>query len=221
METTRIWKVSLKERLFPLSIFLSLTKFYSIMLFGRNIHFLVYTVIHYLETRLFPRAHQGYICYLGEANSIRLCDEHSVNSQTLSISYRYFKGNSHMIRLDVDVRDSFNSLGTGSTHCLGKFRIMYECTTSNIRIIFTCRIYVLFAFRCKPTFTFCILPNVEHSSQVFVYFFLHLSLSRGVHATVFTKPAVTRDLLDVLTLVVNGPLWNTCDKSVKNEIIRL
>ncbi len=35
----------------------------------------------------------------GEANSIRLCDEHSANSRMLSVECRYIKGNSRTMRL--------------------------------------------------------------------------------------------------------------------------
>ncbi len=62
----------------------------------------------------------------------------------------YFKENLHTIHLDVDVRDSFNSLGTGSVRCLGECWTMYECTTSNVCIIF---LYAAFApplSRCRP-----------------------------------------------------------------------
>ncbi len=44
---------------------------------------------------------------IGETNSIWVCDEHSAHNRTLSINCRYFKGNSHTIRFDVDVHDSF------------------------------------------------------------------------------------------------------------------
>ncbi len=50
-----------------------------------------------------------WMCYLGEANSIRLCHEHLANSQTLSINGWYFKGHSLMIHLDVNKHDSLPS----------------------------------------------------------------------------------------------------------------
>ncbi len=39
------------------------------------------------------------MCYRGETNSIRLCDECSANSQILSTICQYFKGNLHSICL--------------------------------------------------------------------------------------------------------------------------
>ncbi len=90
------------------------------------------------------------MCYRGEANSLRLCDECLANSRALSVNCWSFNGNSQTIHLDVDVHNSFNSLGTGCIRCLGECRTMYKCTTSNIRIVFTCRIRVLPKKKRKP-----------------------------------------------------------------------
>ncbi len=67
------------------------------------------------------------------------------------------------------------------------------------------------------TWSLPMLPNIEHASHFFVHFFLHFSFSRTVHATVFTKPAVTRDLIDIHTSASacwkDNELQNTCASS--------
>ncbi len=110
------------------------------------------------------------MCYQSEANSILLCDKHSTNSRMLSINCRYFKGNSHMIHLNVHVHDSFNSLGTGLIRCLGECQTIYERTTPNIHIAFTCRICVLFAFRCKPSLKIHFLWRLRHNTTPRIQF---------------------------------------------------
>ncbi len=57
--------------------------------------------------------------------------------------------------------------GAGSIRYLSGCQTMYECTTSNTRIIFTCRICVLFAFRCKPSLT-CYSSNIAIHANVHV-----------------------------------------------------
>ncbi len=44
-----------------------------------------------------------WMCGQGAANSIRLCDEHSVNSQMLSVWSRYFKEKYVHNHIDVDI----------------------------------------------------------------------------------------------------------------------
>ncbi len=58
---------------------------------------------------------------------------------------------------------------------------------------------VFFSQNWPDTFPLALpmLPNVEPSSYFFVCFFLCLSFSSGVHAILFTKPAVARDGFNV------------------------
>ncbi len=41
------------------------------------------------------------MCYIGESNSIQLCDKSLANSQMLSVDCWYFKGDLHTVHLDV------------------------------------------------------------------------------------------------------------------------
>ncbi len=59
--------------------------------------------------------------------------------------------------------------------------------------------HAFFLSQMKQTLSLLHFPcfqMLEHFFHFFVYF-LHLSFSRGVCTTVFTKPAVTRDLFDI------------------------
>ncbi len=53
--------------------------------------------------------------------------------------------------LQVCSHERTKSLGTGSICCLVECQTMYECTTSNVCIVFTCCVCVLLAFRCKSS----------------------------------------------------------------------
>ncbi len=100
--------------------------------------------------------HLMQMCYWGEANSIRLCNKRSVNSWPLSVDCRYFKGNSHSIRLcriySMPQRMP-SSVQMHHTFCL----------TSLPHVSF------VFALRCKPGFilafsgTLYPVPSSVHS----------------------------------------------------------
>ncbi len=71
-----------------------------------------------------------------------------------------------------------------------------------------CLIHVWMTLHTSHTFKYCkLFPFLSASFCIF-----HLSFSIEVHATVFTKPAVTRDLFDVQMLV--GACWK--DNELQN-----
>ncbi len=107
------------------------------------------------------------MCYQGEAHSIQLCDECSVNSQTLSIDCRYFKRNLHTIHLDVEF-----------IRCLGECWTKYKCVPYVLPCSLPHASFTL-AIGCKCTFTWKMTKILFSHVLIFLlydFFFFKSSL---------------------------------------------
>ncbi len=94
------------------------------------------------------------MCYQGKANSIRLCNEHSVNSRMLSVDCRHFKENLYTISLC-----RVNSLSWRMPNSVRMYHMF--CLTS--------RPHTLFAFGCKPDYTIPHLSNRQAKGFIRIF----------------------------------------------------